>query len=217
MYVGLFTLFIYDTILMRRSLMKNLKKVLFVVVFILIAFVGGMFFANKQTEPEITSTLIQNRIEQASDLVTTKYHYAKVGKFENSLSLNGWSIPLTNKYFILTFEGEIQLGTDLSKANVEINDSTIHVTVDKPAVISNSIDESSIEVYDETKNIFNPISVSDYKAFALEQKDKALSEAKEKGLMKTAQENTKKSIKEIVSIIPDTDDYTIEVTFKLTI
>ena len=73
MYVGLFTLFIYDTILMRRSLMKNLKKVLFVVVFILIAFVGGMFFANKQTEPEITSTLIQNRIEQASNLVTTKF------------------------------------------------------------------------------------------------------------------------------------------------
>ena len=179
--------------------MKNLKKVLFGVVFILIAFVGGMFFANKQTEPEITSTLIQNRIEQASDLVTTKYHYAKVGKFENSLSLNGWSIPLTNKYFILTFEGEIQLGTDLSKANT---------------VLSNSIDESSIEVYDETKNIFNPISVSDYKAFAVEQKEKALSEAKKKGLLKTAQKNTEKSIKEIISIIPDTDDYTIEVTFK---
>lgn len=194
--------------------MKNFKKILFILICILVAFICGMFFMNKQTEPEITSTLIQNRIEQASDLVTTKYHYTKVGKFENSLNLNGWSIPLTNKYFILTFEGEIQLGTDLSKANVEIDDSTIHVTVDKPAVISNSIDESSIEVYDETKNIFNPISVSDYKAFALEQKDKALSEAKEKGLMKTAQENTKKSIKEIVSIIPDTDEYTIEVTFK---
>lgn len=194
--------------------MKNFKKILFILICILLAFIGGMFFMNKQAEPEITSTLIQNRIEQASNLVTTKYHYTKVGKFENSLNLNGWSIPLTNKYFILTFEGEIQLGTDLSKANVEIDDSTIHVTVDKPAVISNSIDESSIEVYDETKNIFNPISVSDYKAFALEQKDKALSEAKEKGLMKTAQENTKKSIKEIVSIIPDTDDYTIEVTFK---
>lgn len=194
--------------------MKNFKKILFILVFILIAFIGGMFFANKQTRPEITSTLIQNRIEQASDLVTTKYHYTKVGKFENSLNLNGWSIPLTNKYFILTFEGEIQLGTDLFKANVEINDSTILITVDKPVVISNSIDESSIEVYDETKNIFNPISVSDYKAFALEQKDKALSEAKEKGLMQTAQENTKKSIKQIISIIPDTDDYNIEVTFK---
>ena len=194
--------------------MKNFKKILFILIFILIAFISGIFFANKQTEPEITSTLIQNRIEQAGDLVTTKYHYTKVGKFENSLNLNGWSIPLTNKYFILTFEGEIQLGTDLSKANIEISDSTIHVTVNKPTVISNSIDESSIEVYDETKNIFNPISVSDYKAFAVEQKEKALSEAKKKGLMKTAQKNTEKSIKEIISIIPDTDDYTIEVTFK---
>lgn len=194
--------------------MKNFKKILFILIFILIAFISGIFFANKQTEPEITSTLIQNRIEQASDLVTTKYHYTKVGKFENSLNLNGWSIPLTNKYFILTFEGEIQLGTDLSKANIEISDSTIHVTVNKPTVISNSIDESSIEVYDETKNIFNPISVSDYKAFAVEQKEKALSEVKKKGLMKTAQENTKKSIKQIISIIPDTDDYNIEVTFK---
>lgn len=194
--------------------MKNFKKILFILIFILIAFISGIFFANKQTEPEITSTLIQNRIEQASDLVTTKYHYTKVGKFENSLNLNGWSIPLTNKYFILTFEGEIQLGTDLSKANIEISDSTIHVTVNKPTVISNSIDESSIEVYDETKNIFNPISVSDYKAFAVEQKEKALSEAKKKGLMKTAQKNTEKSIKQIISIIPDTDDYNIEVTFK---
>ena len=194
--------------------MKNFKKILFILIFILIAFISGIFFANKQTEPEITSTLIQNRIEQASDLVTTKYHYTKVGKFENSLNLNGWSIPLTNKYFILTFEGEIQLGTDLSKANIEISDSTIHVTVDKPTVISNSIDESSIEVYDETKNIFNPISVSDYKAFAVEQKEKALSEAKKKGLMKEAQKNTEKSIKQIISIIPDTDDYNIEVTFK---
>ena len=194
--------------------MKNFKKILFILIFILIAFISGIFFANKQTEPEITSTLIQNRIEQASDLVTTKYHYTKVGKFENSLNLNGWSIPLTNKYFILAFEGEIQLGTDLSKANIEISDSTIHVTVDKTTVISNSIDESSIEVYDETKNIFNPISVSDYKAFAVKQKEKALSEAKKKGLMKTAQENTKKSIKQIISIIPDTDDYNIEVTFK---
>lgn len=194
--------------------MKNLKKILFVLLFLVVAFIGGMFFANKQTEPEISSTLIQNRIEQASDLVTTKYHYAKVGKFENSLSLNGWSIPLTNKNFILTFEGEIQLGTDLSKAEVEIKDSTIHITVDKPTVISNSIDETSIEVYDETKNIFNPISVNDYKKFAVEQKETALSEAKKKGLMKTAQENTKKSVKKIISVIPDTDEYTIEVTFK---
>lgn len=194
--------------------MKKLKKVLLVIAIAIILFVGGMFFAHKQSEPEITSTLIQNRIEQASDLVTTKYHYSKVGKFENSLSLNGWSIPLTTKNFILTFEGEIQLGTDLSNAKIDIKDSTIYVTVDAPKVISNSIDESSIEIYDESKNIFNPISIKDYKKFAVEQKKNALSEAKEKGLLKTAKKDTKKSIQQIISIIPNTDNYKIEVTFK---
>lgn len=194
--------------------MKKLKKVLLVIAIAIILFVGGMFFAHKQSEPEITSTLIQNRIEQASDLVTTKYHYSKVGKFENSLSLNGWSIPLTNKNFILTFEGEIQLGTDLSNAKIDIKDSTIYVTVDTPKVISNTIDESSIEIYDESKNIFNPISIKDYKKFAVEQKKNALSEAKEKGLLKTAKKDTKKSIQQIISIIPNTDTYKIEVSFK---
>ena len=91
MHVSLLVLFIYVTILKRRALMKNFKKILFILICILLAFIGGMFFMNKQTEPEITSTLIQNRIEQASDLVTTKYHYTKLGKFENSLNLNGLS------------------------------------------------------------------------------------------------------------------------------
>ena len=194
--------------------MKNLKKILLVLAIAIITFIGGIFFAHKQSDPEITSTLIQNRIEQASDLVTTKYHYSKVGKFENSLSLNGWSIPLTNKNFILTFEGEIQLGTDLSNAKIDIKDSTIYVTVDAPKVISNSIDESSIEIYDESKNIFNPISIKDYKKFAVEQKKKALSEAKEKGLLKTAEKDTKKSIQQIISIIPNTENYKITVTCK---
>lgn len=194
--------------------MKNIKKVLIVLLIALATFGCGILFAHKQSDPIITSSLIENRIEQASDLVTTKYHYSKVGKFENSLKLNGWSIPLTNKNFILTFEGEIQLGTDLSSAKVSIEDKTIHVQTKAPKVISNTIDESSIEIYDETKNIFNPISINDYKKFAVEQKKNALSEAKEKGLMKKAEKNTKKSIQQIISIIPNTDDYKVEVTFK---
>ena len=91
-------------------------------------------------------------------------------------------------------KGKFQLGTDLSKANVEINDSTIHVTVNKPTVLSNSIDESSIEVYDETKYLIYSISVSDYKAFAVEQKEKALSEAKKKGINENRLKRTQKKV-----------------------
>lgn len=191
--------------------MKTYKKIILIIVALIIVFISGMFVATRKTEPTITSTLIQNSIEQASDLVTTKYHYSKVGKFENSLDLNGWTIPLTNKNFILTFEGEIQIGTNLSNANVKIEDKKIIVNLDSIEVLSNTIDEDSIEIYDETKNIFNPISVSDYKEFTIKQKKVALKEAKEKGLMDQAKENTVKSIKQLIQMIPESSDYTIEV------
>ena len=194
--------------------MKNSKKIILGLILVIVVFISGMFFASRKTEPSITSTLIQNSIEQASDLVTTKYHYSKVGKFENSLDLNGWTIPLTTKNFILTFEGEIQIGTNLSNAKIKIKDKKIIVNLDSVEVLSNTIDEDSIEVYDETKNIFNPISVSDYKEFAIKQKKVALKEAKEKGLMKEAKENTKKSIKQLIQMIPEDSDYTIEVNIE---
>lgn len=194
--------------------MKNSKKIILGLILVIVVFISGMFFASRKTEPSITSTLIQNSIEQASDLVTTKYHYSKVGKFENSLDLNGWTIPLTTKNFILTFEGEIQIGTNLSNAKIKIKDKKIIVNLDSVEVLSNTIDEDSIEVYDETKNIFNPISVSDYKEFAIKQKKVALKEAKEKGLMKEAKENTKKSIKQLIQMIPEASDYTIEVNIE---
>ncbi len=194
--------------------MKKSKKIILGLIVIIVVFISGMFFASRKTEPTITSTLIQNSIEQASDLVTTKYHYSKVGKFENSLDLNGWTIPLTNKNFILTFEGEIQIGTNLSNAKVKIEDKKIIVNLDSVEVLSNTIDEESIEIYDETKNIFNPISVSDYKEFAIKQKKVALKEAKEKGLMKEAKENTQKSIKQLIQMIPEANDYTIEINIE---
>lgn len=194
--------------------MKNIKKIILAIIAIVVVFLAGMFFASRTTEPTITSSLIQNSIQQASDLVTTKYNYSKIGKFENSLDLNGWTIPLTNKNFILTFDGEIQLGTDLSEATVDISDKTITVNLSKIKVISHTIDEDSIEVYDESKNIFNPISISDYKQFAKKQKKTALQEAKEKGLMDEAKQNTINSIKQLIEAIPQASDYTIEVNIE---
>ena len=40
--------------------MKNFKKILFILICILIAFIGGMFFMNKQAEPEIGSLTLAN-------------------------------------------------------------------------------------------------------------------------------------------------------------
>ena len=148
-------------------------------------------------------------------MITTKYHYAKVGRYENSLEINNWSIPLTNKYFILTYEGEVNLGVDLDQADIQVTQNKIKIALPPVEVLTNTIDEKSIEVYNESKNVFNQISINDYKEFAIQQKKLVDEELKEKQIYQVAEENTINSITKLLQIADGIkDQYDIEVTFK---
>lgn len=180
--------------------LKNLKNYLLILLIGVV--VGGIsifFMTREKSEPEITQTSIQEQLQSSAELITTKYFYTKIGKFENSLEMNGWTIPLTNKFFILTFEGEADLGVDLSKVEVDVKENNIHIQLPKVEILNNTIDENSIEIYDESKNIFNPISVDDYKKFAVSQKKVIEKEIEEKNVYKKAEENTKQIIRSILN------------------
>lgn len=195
--------------------MKKIKKFLFCLIILLILvgsiFYGGMLYQRKYNQTTITSSVIGSELKEANDLITSNYNYSRFGKYENSLELNGWSIPLTNKNFLLQYNGTIQCGLDLDQVKIDITDQTITVHTGKIKVLSHTIDEDSIQVYDEKNNLFNPIKVSDYKNFAIQEKKTALKEAKEKGLEEKAQKNAKKAIKKIIHLIPDTEQYKIVV------
>ena len=87
-------------------------------------------------------------------------------------------------------------------------------TIREIEILSNEIDESSIEVYDETKNVFNPISVNDYTTFAKKQKEAVAEEAIENGLLSEAATKTQSTIKKYLNAIPGIDgNYEIKVKF----
>ena len=199
--------------------LKNWKSyVTMLVVGILIGaflFFGMVNLNIGQSEPKVTQTTVLEQLQSASDLITTDYHYSKVGRYENSLEINGWSIPLTNKYFILTYEGEVQLGIDLTKADIAVRGDTIAITLPPVEVLSNAIDEKSIEVYNESKNVFNPISVNDYKEFAIQQKEAVDKELEEKNYYEIAKENTIKSISQLLNMSDAIrDQYKLDIKFK---
>lgn len=198
----------------KRKLSTKIKWFFLVLILLILVFFAGIIYAKKSStdETKVTSTLIQNQIQQISELVTTDYSYTKIGKFENSLDLNGWQIPLTQKTFILTYSGNIKLGVNLEKTKVDITKDTIKIELPAVEILENTIDEESIEVYDESNNLFNPIQIEDYKTFALKQKDEAKEEAIENGLYKQAKKKTKKAIRAFISNIQE--DYKVEITFK---
>ena len=142
------------------------------------------------------------------------YNYTKVGKFSNNLTFNGWDIPLTQKSFLITYDGKLKAGVKMDKIEVAINNNIITVSIPEIEILSNEIDESSIEVYDETKNVFNPISVNDYTTFAKKQKEAVAEEAIENGLLSEAATKTQSTIKKYLNAIPGIDaNYEIKVKF----
>ncbi len=194
---------------------KAIGGVIAILLVCVVIFFAGAFFGNRQSEPIITSTALTQQLQEVNDLAVLEYNYTKVGKFENSLTLNGWNIPLTKKSFLLTYAGKLTAGVSMEDAQVNVNNSTITVTLPEVEILSNVIDENSIEVYDETKNIFNPISIEDYTAFATQQKAAVEEEAIENGLLSEAATKTQSAIQKFLNMIPDIqENYEIKVQFQ---
>nr|WP_257607924.1 DUF4230 domain-containing protein [Thomasclavelia cocleata] len=143
------------------------------------------------------------QLQEIEELATLSYNYTKVGKFSDNLTFNGWDIPLTQKSFLITYDGRLKAGIKMNNIKIEIDNNTITVSIPDIEILSNEIDESSIEVYDETKNVFNPISINDYTKFAKKQKDAVAEEAIENGLLSEAATKTQSIIKKYLNALPD--------------
>lgn len=198
--------------------MQDTKK--FIINLIIILIIGvvifwfGTIMGGKSNEPVITDTALYTQLKNISELSVLEYNYSKVGKFENSLSLNGWDIPLTTKSFLLTYSGQLKAGVNMEKAVVSINDNTILIELPQVEILSNIIDEKSIEVYDETHNIFNQISINDYTKFASQQKSKVEDEAIENGILSEAATRVDHTITNMFQSVPEIKDkYTIKISF----
>lgn len=193
---------------------KAIGGIIAILIVCALIFFAGTRFANNSDEPEITSTEITQQLQDIEELATLSYNYTKVGKFSNSLQFNGWDIPLTQKSFLITYDGQLKAGIKMDKIKVDVSNNNITVSIPDIEILSNEIDESSIEVYDESRNIFNPISVNDYATFATSQKEAVEAEAIENGLLSEAATKTQDTIKKYLNAIPDIEGkYQIDVKF----
>lgn len=202
---------ILDTLGRTKKAIGGIIAILIVAVLI---FYAGTRFANSNSEPKITATGLTQQLQEIEELATMSYNYTKVGKFSNNLKFNGWDIPLTQKSFLITYDGKLKAGIKMDKIDVAVENNSIIISIPEIEILSNEIDESSVEVYDETKNVFNPISVTDYTAFAEKQKETAAEEAIENGILSEAATKTQSTIKKYLNAIPGiNDNYEIEVKF----
>lgn len=176
-----------------RSIRRSVWMLLAGVVLAGICFGVGFLTGGRRQEspPQLSTVMVEHQLQRISQLATTRYAYTNMGQFSRSNDFYGFKIPFTTKRFIVSYGGVIMAGMDLSQAEVEVSRDTVLVTLPPAQILSHEIDPESLEVFDETKNIFNPITIQDYNGFHADQRSVMEAKALESGLLEQAEDQAK--------------------------
>ncbi|MCI5687387.1 DUF4230 domain-containing protein [Anaerovoracaceae bacterium 42-11] len=176
----------------------------------LICFLFGRSVGKSAGISEVDAVVLENKLTEISELASITYSYTNMAEFENSKDFYGIKLPFTTKGFIITYDGEIKAGIDLSKAEVSVSGQKVSITLPDAEILSHQIDEDSLEIFDETTSIFNPLKVTDYNSFNRDQKAEMEKKATEKGLLTEAKKKAADTVKGfILQLVPE--DWTVEV------
>lgn len=204
--------------------MRKLKFIsIFVVIIIIVVITLGFFaksgfikipsfFSNEQV---IDIKTVEEKLQLVSELITLTYAYSNVAVFsdEKYFSMFGNDIQLfgTKKSFIITYDGVMKFGIDLSKISISSSDNTITIKLPDAKMFSHEIKEDSISLLDEKSGLFNSFSMNDYTNLMIEQKDTMEMKASQKDVYSQVLLNAESQIELILSSIPGlTEQYEIQ-------
>lgn len=156
---------------------------------------------------EITTASISQRIMSIGELAVTKVEYRDICRYEQG------EIPyITRKSFNIIYNASAKIGIDISKANININESNITVALPKPKILDISIDNNSLEFYDEKFAVFNWSERSDT-IEVLKKAEKAVEEKiGESGIIEDSAANAAQLIREFLYDFED--GRSVNIVFK---
>lgn len=194
------------------TLLKQGKLIVLGVVLAILCFAVGFFSGGRQEKPPVLSSItVQNQLQQISQLATVRYSYTNMGQFENSNEFYGIKLPFTTKRFIVAYDGTITAGVDLSQAQVTVTDQKVTISLPAPQILSHEVDPNSLEVFDETTSIFNPIKIEDYTGFQADQQGVMEGKAVQGGLLTQAKDQAETAIAGLITPLLQ-EGQTLEVT-----
>ena len=148
-----------------------------------------LLITNKLADKEVgyDSSTVMSRISHIQELALVKHNYTGVIGFKDYKRILNINIPLTDKYFLLKYNGYLKAGVDFSRIKINaLTDSMVHVSIPKPEIFDTVIDEGSVQIYNESENAFNPIKISDYNEALSREKNIMISDAVKQGILKDA-------------------------------
>lgn len=176
-----------------------------------------LMFSNRANEKDqgYDSSSVMNRISYMQELALVRYNYTGVISYRDYRKLFNLNVPLTDKYFLLKYNGYIKAGVDFSQIKVNvINPTDVHVSIPKPKILDTVVDENSMEVFNESENAFNPLKMNDYKEALIREKEVMTKDAIKQGIHEQATEQAKLTLS---TLLRDMGFTNIEITEELVV
>ena len=169
-----------------------------------------------EVEKKITSKIIQDGLNNMGFLISQEYFFTEVVEYSSVKTFLSFNVPLTESGYLISYDGKVEAGIDMMKAEVikDEDKKLITIRLPKPEIKSVSIDFDSFKVYSEKESIFNPIKVADYNNSMKELEATARSKAVERGVLDRAEKNARVVISGLISGLVDLGtDYDLSYEF----
>ncbi|HHU96278.1 MAG: DUF4230 domain-containing protein [Bacteroidota bacterium] len=161
------------------------------------------------------SSTVMSRVSYLQELALVQHNYTGVISYKDYRKFLNLNVPLTDKYFLLKYNGYVKAGVDFSRIKVNVLNATdVHVSIPKPKILDTVVDENSIEVFNESENAFNPIKIADYNEALSREKNVMIRGAIEQGIYEQATQQAKLTL---TALLTEMGFVHIEITEELVI
>ena len=192
----------------------NFITIFFILSTLLLGILLVTNYLSKEKEQGYDSTAVLNRVVPIQELALIKYNYTGVIGYKDFIKVLNINVPLTEKSFLLKYNGYIKAGVDFKDMKIEVKDKDVHISLPRAKILDTLIDERSIKVYNESMNAFNPLTIADYNKAIMKEKDTMIRDAIAQGILKDA---TNQAEMVLTSIMKDMGFVNITITQEITI
>ncbi len=197
----------------RRRGGHLLRRLMTLVVFAaLVAVIVWMAPSVFSEKTQVSSETVEMELKNIGELATHAGYYTNVQVIKSARQIFGVDIPLTQSQFIFSYDGVVKAGVDFADIEIGVDEGRgqIVVTLPEIKVLSNEIDLDSLEIYDESNNIFHPLNIDDINVSLIEMQEESEAKAIENGLLESARANAEALLRGMLAGFYDAQDYVIE-------
>ena len=189
------------TELLLRTIIGNPKATILVACVLILCIALGFVGANLRNGFMVETKTTDFGLKDIGELATQAGYFTIVSVINDSIKIRNWSVPFTSSKYIFSYDGVVKAGLDFAGLSFDVNETNHTVTVQLPEtkILSIEIQEDSLEIYDESKNIFTPLGLSDVQGSREDMLEEIKQKADEHGLLEQATENAKVLIKGFLS------------------